>query len=198
MFPVEAPGSTAVGGAAADEPGRATLRMRGRRGIRALAMLGLAVALVVGGIGLDRAGLLPGSGANDAAGRSAQFQLIRQAWDLLHDHDVQRDTLDDTALAYGAIDGLTAAVGDTGHTSFLTPADLATEQGVLSGHYVGIGITLESVAKGGLIGTVFPGGPAASAGLKAGDVIRRVNGTAVAGVAIDKLIALIQGPPDRP
>ena len=193
MSLAEAPGSAAVGSAPGDVPTRATLRSVARRRLRRLAILGLAGALVAGGVGLDRSGLLGGSPTNDAASRSAQFQLIRQAWDLLHEKDVQRNTLDDTALAYGAIDGLTAAVGDTGHTSFLTPADLATEQGVLSGHYVGIGITIGPDAEGGLIGAVFPGGPADKAGLKAGDVIRRVDGTAVAGIAIDKLIAMIQG-----
>jgi carboxyl-terminal processing protease len=170
------------------------LRTAARRGVRGIAILALAVALVAGGVGLDRSGLLAGSPTNDAASQSAQFQLIRQAWDLLHEQDVQRASLDDTALAYGAIDGLTAAVGDTGHTTFLSPADLATEQGVLSGHYVGIGVTVGSVAKGAVIGTVFPGGSAAKAGLKAGDVIRRVNGTSVAGLAIAKLVTLIEGP----
>ena len=194
MSLLDATGSPTVGGASGDAANRSFLRTAARRGVRGLAILALAVALVAGGVGLDRAGLLPGSPTNDAASRSAQFELIRQAWDLLHDQDVQRATLDDTALAYGAIDGLTAAVGDTGHTSFLSPADLASEQGVLSGHYVGIGVTVGSVAKGAVIGTVFPGGSAAKAGLKAGDVIRRVNGASVAGVKIAKLVALIEGP----
>jgi carboxyl-terminal processing protease len=194
MSPVESTGSPAAEAGPTTAPARSSLRTAARRGVRGLAILALAVALVAGGVGLDRSGLLAGSPTNDAASRSPQFQLIRQAWDLLHDQDVQRATLDDTALAYGAIDGLTAAVGDTGHTSFLSPADLASEQGVLSGHYVGIGITVGSVAKGAVIGTVFPGSAAAKAGLKAGDVIRKVDGTSVAGVAIAKLVAMIEGP----
>ena len=52
--------------------------------------------------------------------------------------------LDDRALAYGAIDGLTKAVGDTGHTSFLTPEERAAQQSELSGSYVGIGIRLDT------------------------------------------------------
>ena len=180
--------------ASAPSSARPWFRRVARRTLRGIAIVGVAGALVAGGIGLDRAGLLPGSSTNDAASRSAQFQLIRQAWDLLHEQDVQRAALDDTALAYGAIDGLTTAVGDTGHTSFLTPANLATEQGVLSGHYVGIGVSLGPVAKGALIGTVFAGSPAAKAGLKAGDVIRAIDGTTVSGVAISKIVTMIQGP----
>ncbi len=172
------------------------LRHLGGRALRPAAVLGLAVLLVAGGAGLDRAGLLPGSPGTDPAATSPQFRLLEQAWDLLHQQDVQRATLNDTTLAYAAIGALADAVGDTGHTTFQTPAELATEQAVLSGSYVGIGVALapDTTSDGAGIATVYAGSPAARAGLVAGDVIVAVGDTTTAGLSLDRVIALVAGP----
>jgi carboxyl-terminal processing protease len=170
------------------------LRRAGVRAARPVVVLGLAVALVAAGAGLDRAGLLPGGPNADPALASPQFRLLEQAWDLLHEQAVQRATLDDTTLAYAAIGALADAVGDTGHTSFETPAELATEQAVLSGSYVGIGVALDPASDGARVATVYPGSPAAHAGLVPGDVILAINGTRDAGLALDRVIALVAGP----
>ena len=59
-----------------------------------------------------------------------EFGLIKEAWDTIHTQYVGKDTLDDRALIYGAIDGLTQAVGDTGHTDFMTPEERAARNDV--------------------------------------------------------------------
>jgi carboxyl-terminal processing protease len=167
---------------------------RGRRLARPVGLVLLAVMLVAVGAGLDRAGVLPGGPATDPAAASPQFALIRQAWDLLHQQYVGRSTLDDTQLAYAAIGALADSTGDTGHTSFETPAELAAEQAVLSGRYVGIGVALEPSTGGAVIRLVFDGSPAARAGLRTGDLILAVDGRDVTGLTITKLSGLIGGP----
>ena len=97
---------------------RALRTRRGRHGIRGLAPIGLAAALFLGGIGFERAAT-PAAPAGPAD--PTEFALIAQAWDLLHARYVDAANLDPTALAHGAIDGMTYAVGDTGHTYLLTP-----------------------------------------------------------------------------
>jgi carboxyl-terminal processing protease len=169
-----------------------------RRIVGSALLLGLAVMLVIGGAALDRAGILPGAPIADPAAASPKFQLIQQAWDLIHEQYVDRAALDDTSLAYAAIGALTNAIGDTGHTSFETPADLAAEQAVLSGHYVGIGVALEPSSGGALVRIVFPGSPASRAGLKAGDLIVAVNGRDAAGLTLSDLTGLIEGPAGSP
>jgi carboxyl-terminal processing protease len=166
---------------------------RVRRILRGLLVLGLAVLLVAVGVGLDRTGLLPGS-PTDPAAESPQYRLIRQAWDLIHEQYVDRASLDDTSLAYAAIGAIADAIGDTGHTSFETPADLAAEQAVLSGQYVGIGVALEPSSGGAVVSRVFPGSPASKAGLEAGDLIVAVNGRDVTALTPTDLIGLIEGP----
>ena len=168
-------------------------RLAGRV-LRPALILGLAAILVVAGAGLDRAGILPGAASADPADASPQFQLIREAWNLLHEYDVQRAELNDTSLSYAAIAALANAIGDTGHTSFETPGDLASEQAVLDGHYVGIGVALGPASGGAVLTAVYPGSPASRAGLKVDDLIVAVNGRDVAGLALPNLIGLIAGP----
>jgi carboxyl-terminal processing protease len=166
---------------------------RRRRIFRSLIVLALAMLLLAVGVGLDRSGVLPGS-PTDPAAASSQFRLIEQAWDLIHEQYVDRASLDDTNLAYAAIGAVADAIGDTGHTSFETPADLAAEQAVLSGQYVGIGVALEPSPGGAVVSRVFPGSPAARAGLKSGDLIVAVNGRDVTALTPTDLIGLIEGP----
>ena len=154
----------------------------------------VAATLVIGGIGLDRTVILPGSTPSDPASTSPQFALIRDVWDLLHESYVGRADLDDTQLAYAANQALADAVGDPGHTTFETPADVASEQAALSGQYVGIGISLEQGSAGPLIAAVFPGSPAARAGLARGDLIVAVGTTSTSGLTLSTIQATVRGP----
>lgn len=168
--------------------------------IRRLA-IGLALVLTFGiGIGVGRL-MPPALGGVDgttpgptAATSGEAFDLISQAWGILHQDYVGADELDDKALAYGAIEGLTDAVGDTGHTSFLTPQERADRAEELSGSYVGIGVRID-IAEDGLplIVGVFSGSPAETAGLVPGDIIVSVDGQATQGRDLDEVAGWIRG-----
>ena len=120
--------------------------------------------------------------------------LVREAWDLLHEKYVGRDTLDDRELAYGAIDGLADAVGDTGHTDFMTPEERTSRNDALSGSYVGIGVQLDSTdSDEPRVVTVFHDSPADKAGLRTGDVILEVDGVPAAGSSLDDVVERIRG-----
>jgi hypothetical protein len=74
-------------------------------------------------------------------------------------------------------DGLTDAVGDTGHTDFMTPEERTSRNDELSGSYVGIGVQLDSTdSDEPRVVTVFHDSPADKAGLRTGDVILEVDG----------------------
>jgi carboxyl-terminal processing protease len=153
----------------------------------------LAAFVFAGGVAADRAGLIPwGPGAPNAA--QGDLGLVEQAWNDLRQNYVDRSSVDWHKIAYGAIDGMTQAIGDVGHTSFLTPDELAAEQASLSGSYVGIGISLEMSNGQPVVVSVFAGGPAAKAGLRHGDVIVSVDGTDVQGMALSTISASIRGP----
>ena len=53
-----------------------------------------------------------------------EFDVFWQAWSIVQDRFVDQEVLDDTTLTYGAIEGMLNALGDEGHTAFLTPEEL--------------------------------------------------------------------------
>ena len=176
-------------------------RARGLR--RPAAALGIALVFATGvGVGRiapptdDPAGpaASPDAAAGPTGGNIDDFGLIREAWDLLHEKYVGRDTLDDREMAYAAIDGLTEAVGDTGHTDFMTPEERASRNDSLSGSYVGIGVQLDTTEAGEpLVVTVFRDSPADKAGLGTGDIILEVNGVPAAGSSVSDVVERIRG-----
>jgi carboxyl-terminal processing protease len=171
------------------------------------AILAIALIAIFGaGIAVGRIDLAPNGASSAATAAPASsgapvddFGLIREAWDTIHQNYVDADGLDDRELAYGAIDGMTEAVGDTGHTTFMTPEERATRNSALSGSYVGIGVEVDTTPEGlPLVVGVFRGSPADEAGLKAGDVIVGVDGKTTVGEDLDSVIARVRGEAGTP
>ncbi len=172
--------------------------------LRALARPALlAVALLItfgAGIGVGRAESTAAGTVTPAALSSTDpsdeddLALIREAWNSIQRHYVDAADLDDRELAYAAIDGLTEAVGDTGHTEFMTPEEREQRSSALSGSYVGIGAQVDTTTVGlPLIVGVFTDSPADKAGLGSGDVITAVDGQPTVGESLDDVIARIRG-----
>ncbi len=177
-------------------------RRRSTAVTRATVAFAVAVAFVVG-VGIGRMDLGPAGIVSVIPGASAapgdEFALIREAWDTIHKNYVDAKNLDDRKLAYGAIDGMTNAVGDTGHTTFMTPEARAARNSALSGSYVGIGAEVDTTADGlPLIVGVFRGSPADKAGLKAGDIVVAVDGKSTTGESVDSVIARVRGEAGTP
>jgi carboxyl-terminal processing protease len=174
----------------------------GRGGRAALVGSVVGLALIVtftAGIGVGRllGPVVPGSDTAPNPASSLQptnFGLIKEAWDTIHQQYVGRDQLDDRALIYGAIEGLTNAVGDTGHTDFMTPEERKQRNDSLSGSYVGIGVRIEpdDAGRPRIVG-VFDNGPAKKAGLVPDDVIIAVDGRATEGQSIDQVATWVRG-----
>jgi carboxyl-terminal processing protease len=190
------------------EPGPVAAGMRRRRGIgpairRALLVLALAgtfgVGVGVGRLELSLAGPGAGNGAVGSPAPGDELGLIREAWDTIHKNYVDAEDLDDKALAYGAIDGMTDAIGDTGHTAFMTPEERAARNAALSGSYVGIGAEVDTAPDGlPVIVGVFRGSPASDAGLTSGDEIVKVDERSTVGVDLDTVISWVRGEAGTP
>jgi carboxyl-terminal processing protease len=124
------------------------------------------------------------------------FGLFDEAWGILKKHYVDQPGLEGKDLTYGAIRGLTTAIGDTGHTRFLTPDELKQEQTRMSGTFAGIGASIEQKGTDLVIPSVIPGAPADRAGVRAGDVILAVDGKDATGKTTTQIVSEIRGPAD--
>ncbi len=158
-------------------------------------------ALVVGlisGVAVDRVFLsgilpLPPSQAVQANG-APDFNLLREAWNIIDQNYVDRSAIKPTDLQYGAISGMVDALGDTGHTRFLTPEMVKAENNFTQGQFEGIGAEVQSKNGQTVIVAPIDGSPAQKAGLKAGDVILKVNGQSMDGLSLSDVVSKILGP----
>lgn len=168
--------------------------------LKAIAGIVLVVVVFTGGMAVGQAsapgGLVGGAAIGVPASLPPEFSTYLQAWQILHDNYVDPAALDSKTLVYGSIDGLTAAIGDTGHTRFLTPQDRAAEQSSLSGSIFGVGAVMTTEGGGAVIQSVIPGGPADRAGLRSGDHVLAVDGTPTDGQDLQTVVGRIRGAVD--
>jgi carboxyl-terminal processing protease len=165
-------------------------------------LIGLVVSItVVGGalttgVMIDRlvvAELLPFRRAGPAA--EPDFKLVSEAWNTISKQYVDRQALQSKKLTYGAISGMVNALGDTGHSTFLSPEMLGIESRFLQGSISGIGAQIK--VKDGHIVILAPldGSPAQKAGLQSGEIILKVNGTDISGLPVEQAVSRIAGNP---
>ena len=142
-----------------------------------------------GGIFIDRTNSNVISVSPD---QKADFQLINQAWGLIHQNYVDQSAVKAQDLTYGAIAGMVDSLGDTGHSTFLTPTEVQQENDSIQGQLQGIGLQVQ--AKDGNVVVVAPidDSPAQKAGINPGDIIVQVDGTPVTSVT--DAVTRIRGP----
>ena len=134
---------------------------------------------IEGGIFIDRQN---GNAVSSSHIDKADLNLINQVWDLIHLKYVDQSVVTPQNLTYGAISGMMNALGDTGHSVFLTPEQVKEENIDLQGQLQGIGVTVQE--KNGSVVVVAPldGSPAQKAGIQSGDIILQVDGKPVVDV----------------
>ncbi len=123
------------------------------------------------------------------------FRLMAEAWNTIQHHYVDRSAVKPRRIAYGAISGMVNSLGDTGHSTFLTPSMVREERESLQGQFAGIGVEVQIKDRQLVIVAPIDGSPAQKAGLQAGDVILEVDGKSISGQPINKVVEEIKGPP---
>ncbi len=160
-------------------------------------LLAVLVAGVAVGILVDREALAPATASGapvTTPGAGPDLNLVEDAYGLIQQHYVDRPAIQPTPLTYGAVAGMVDALGDTGHSRFLSPADLRQEQQSTAGQFEGIGAYVDMANGNVVIVSPIDGSPAQKAGLQPGDVILQVNGKSTEGQTLDQVVNQVLGP----
>ncbi|MBI2019851.1 S41 family peptidase [Candidatus Daviesbacteria bacterium] len=124
------------------------------------------------------------------------FKLFWDTWDLLSKEYFDKKALDPEKLFYGAIQGMVSAVGDP-YTVFLTPQQQKSSKEELNGSFEGVGIQLGfNKDKRLVVMTPLNGTPAEKAGIKADDLIVKIDDKDTTGISLPEAVQLIRGPKD--
>lgn len=166
----------------------------------------LAIGLVVVvALGSFNAGLLTeryrqgqGVGATtaDANGQvppefRAEFENFVQVWQLVG-REYYYGTPTTSQPDWAATRGLLSTLGDD-YTVFLEPVEQQGVREQMSGDYEGIGVYLEAQDKRWIVSSPIKDAPADLAGLRARDVIVRVDDREINGLPLEELQKLLRG-----
>jgi len=104
------------------------------------------------------------------------------------------EPVDERKLITDAIAGMVASLDP--HSQYFDKTAFKEFQESASGRFVGVGI--EITREDGLVKIVSPieGSPADRAGLQSGDLITKINDTAVRGLSLDEAVKRMRGEPD--
>jgi carboxyl-terminal processing protease len=152
----------------------------------------VSVGLVVGS---TLAGGLLGDRALAGGGRlSDQVRLYTAMLDA-----IQRDYVEDVPserLVSGSIREMLRTLDP--HSNFFEQRDYQTMQERQRGQYYGLGITVQSIDGNITVVSPFEGTPAHRLGIRAGDIISRIEGEDARGMPIDEAVKRLRGPKGTP
>lgn len=123
------------------------------------------------------------------------FDKLFAVKDMLHKKYYKE--ISDDVLLEGAVKGMVNSVGDP-YTIFFNPEEFKDFNDDGSGNYVGIGVMVGIKNDMITVITPFEESPAFEAGLRAGDVIKKVNGISFEGKDMDKAVSIIRGKEGEP
>ncbi|HNP89333.1 MAG: Carboxy-terminal processing protease CtpA precursor [Microgenomates group bacterium ADurb.Bin219] len=131
--------------------------------------------------------------------QDVDFGLFWEVWDRISTSYLQRKTLDQGKMIYGAISGMVNSLGDA-YTVFLPPPENKQTKEDLNGSFEGVGIQLGYKEERLAVVAPLAGMPAELAGIKAGDLILRIIDESkkvdkdTTGMSLPEAVSLIRGP----
>ena len=127
---------------------------------------------------------------------SLQFGDAARMWQVLSKIEsmyYDKSAIKADKLLNGAIAGMVSSLDDP-YTLYLPPQQNDNFKQSLAGQFEGIGAELGVKGKDITVVAPLDGSPAGKAGIKAGDVILKVDGQTISGLNINQVVEKIRGP----
>lgn len=121
-----------------------------------------------------------------------KLETYLQVLDIVKNDYVDKE-IDDQKLVYGSIRGLLDALDDP-YTRFMEPKSYKEMKVRMSGTYSGIGIYIGIKDKQLTVISPIEGTPAKKGGLRAGDMIIKIDDKSAKDMALEEAVSLIRGP----
>jgi carboxyl-terminal processing protease len=132
-------------------------------------------------------------GTSNSTEPETGLEIVEEAWDVILQDYVDKDNLDSSALAQGAIKGMVEALDDP-YTSYLDAETYQLSLRSLEGKFEGIGAYVGMKDEQLIIIAPIADSPADRAGIKAGDIILEVDGKSTSGMSLAEAVLNVQGP----
>jgi len=168
-----------------------------------LTVLIIAFVILAGGIGywLGGQGLTINIGGpqrvtidrTTPADKDLDFSLFWTAWDRLFANYLDKTAISSQEMIYGAIKGMVSSLGDP-YTVFLPPQENKEAKEDLDGAFEGVGIQLGYIDEQLAVIAPLSGMPAEKVGVKAGDLILKVDEKETLDMTLPEAVTLIRGP----
>ncbi len=117
------------------------------------------------------------------------LRLFSRVYTLIKNNYIKKES--SKKLIFGAVEGMVSTLDP--HTYFLTPSEFRQMKSETSGEFVGIGIKISTKNHYIVVISPIDGSPAARAGIKAGDIIEKINNISTYNMNIMRAVALLHG-----
>lgn len=117
------------------------------------------------------------------------LRLFSKVYALIKNNYIKKEN--SKKLIFGAIEGMVSTLDP--HTYFLTPSEFRQMKAETSGVFVGIGIKISVRNHYIVVISPIDGSPAAKAGIKAGDIIEKINNISTYNMNIMRAVNLLHG-----
>jgi carboxyl-terminal processing protease len=130
---------------------------------------------------------------NSEQPKDVDFDLFWEAWNLVNEKYVDPSKVDKNKMIYGAISGMVKSIGDP-FSSFMDPEESRQFSDDMQGTFEGIG--MEVGIKNDILTVIAPleDTPADRAGIKAGDMIIKIDDAVTTDMSVDEAVSKIRGP----
>ncbi len=120
------------------------------------------------------------------------FSPFWVAWDTVKSKYVNKDSIDNQKMVWGAIQGLVGSLNDP-YSVFFPPEESKSFQDEMRGDFGGVGMEIGIRNNALIVISPLKGTPAERAGIKSGDKILKIDDKTTTDMSAEKAASLIRG-----